>query len=246
VDFITPISLFIIGAISAFIGTNTGGGALITTGALILFGLPPQAAIATAKLGSVGTMLSGWYRFHLGDKVIYRIGLPVAICAGLGAAIGATTLVHIPSHLIERLLGVGMLIILVVMLMKGIGLGVRIRVPRWAHWLGYALFFIAGLWGGLLPGQGILSTYILLFCFGQSMLQAAGTRKIAGLTIAIVALIFYSHFGLVHWWLGLVLLAGALLGSYLGAAYGLKRGDRFVRQLFMVVVALLAGRLLFV
>ena len=39
-------------------------------------------------------------------------------------------------------------------------------------------------------------------------------------------------------------MCGTLTGSYLGATYGLRRGDRWVRVLFIIVVLAMAIRLL--
>lgn len=241
---LSAVILLVVSIVAAFIGTNTGGGALITTATLVLLGASPEIAIATAKLGSFGTMLFGWLRFHQNQYVIYRVGLPAAVCAGIGAVFGAIGLVNYALPGLDRLLGIGMIILLILMWLHSTGLHTRVPQTRLALLIGYGLFFMLGVWGGFLPGQGILSMYILLFCFGQRMLDAAGTHKMVGLSIAIVALSIYIVAGFVAWKPGLILLVGMSIGSYFGAAYGVKCGDKRIRQLFMLVVALLAGWLL--
>lgn len=240
----SAVILFVVGAIASFIGTNTGGTALVTTAALVMLGMPVQFSIATAKVGTIGTMFFGWLRFQRSHNVNYHIGFFAALCAGMGAVLGAMGLVHLSLPNLDRILGVGMLILLLLMWLYRSGLHTRIPNNRWTILVSYGLFFFIGLWGGFLPGQGILSTYILLFCFGQSMLNAAGTHKIIGLSINTISLIVYIVADLVAWLPGLILLVSSSIGSYYGAAYAIKKGNKYIRWLFIVVVALLAIKLL--
>ena len=48
--------------------------------------------------------------------------------------------------------------------------------------------------------------------------------------------------GYVQWLLAIPLVIGNMLGSYVGSHLAIRRGDRFLRAVFLGVVVLLAAR----
>jgi uncharacterized membrane protein YfcA len=245
-----PLTLLLvaaIGFIAAFIGTNVGGGGLIVIPALIMLGLPPKTAIATMRVGSVGLLTGGIYSFSKGNKIDYRVGLPASVLALVGAYLGATTLLRLPDELVGRLVGLFIIGVLAfVIANRHIGVEKPRKPGRFSRLLGYASYLFLGFWGGIfVGGTGIFAAYALIFLFGQTFLEAAGTRKIPAVAMAAVSLIVFALGGIVDWVTGAVLAGSMLLGSYLGASYGMKKGDRWVRLLFIVFVLLSAAKLLF-
>ena len=96
-------------------------------------------------------------------------------------------------------------------------------------------------------GGGFSTTYLIRVSGvlgGETFLESAGTRKIVGFTISLTALIIYSVYQFVDWYYGIALIIAMSAGSYIGAVYGLRRGDKWVRRLFVVVVFIMAARLL--
>ena len=89
-----------LGVITGFIGTNTGGSVFLTVPVMIWLGIPPQSSIATARLASVGTMFAGLRHFHNSGKVDYRLAAPAAALGLAGALIGASLLVQIDPALV--------------------------------------------------------------------------------------------------------------------------------------------------
>ena len=60
--------LFAVGVIAGFVDTLAGGGGMLTLPALLLAGLPPDAALATNKLqGSFGTVSATWFFVRRGQ-----------------------------------------------------------------------------------------------------------------------------------------------------------------------------------
>ncbi|WP_256534834.1 TSUP family transporter [Pseudomonas sp. 35 E 8] len=75
-EWLTGAGLVLLGVITGFIGTNTGGSVFLTVPVMIWLGIPPQSSIATARLASVGTMFAGLRHFHNSGKVDYRLAAP--------------------------------------------------------------------------------------------------------------------------------------------------------------------------
>ncbi|MCC8398777.1 MAG: TSUP family transporter, partial [Rickettsia endosymbiont of Labidopullus appendiculatus] len=65
--------LFILGLITGFIGTNTGGSVLVTVPIMIWLGISPQSAIASARVASIGTMVAGLRQFYKNGKVDFYL-----------------------------------------------------------------------------------------------------------------------------------------------------------------------------
>ena len=116
-SFALPLT-FVVSFLSSFIGTNVGGGGLILVPTLIFLGLPPQVAIGTSRIGALASVSTGIFQFHRGGKVDYRIGLPLMFFSIAGSYIGSNTLLTIPTELLEKLLGLCIILILIVVLFQ--------------------------------------------------------------------------------------------------------------------------------
>lgn len=101
--------------------------------------------------------------------------------------------------------------------------------------------------GGAFFGGGwaIIATYSLLFLFGQTFIESADIKQFTGIGIAIVAILVFAFNQIMNWSMGIVLLLGMMIGAYIGASYGIKKGNRWVRTLFSIVTIAFALKLLF-
>lgn len=238
--------IFSVGFIASFIGATTGGGGLISIPVLIFLGFNPAVAIGTVKLGAIGSIATGWYGFHRGKKINYRVGIPAAIIAGAGSIIGAHLLISAPKHMINPIIGLLMILTLAVILIKKAGLKTsdHTAISHSRYLFGLILFFFIGIWGGFLGGEGTFISYILILVFGATFLESAGTRKVITFTVTVFSFILLARHNLVDWQAGIIILLGMSLGSYFGVRYGLKKGDEFVRKLFAIIVTIMAIKLM--
>ena len=241
---IYEVILFFLGLVTGFVGTNTGGSALVTVPVLVSLGIPPQSAIATARVASVGTMISGLSQFHRAGKVDYKLALPACLFAVLGSLTGAQLLLEIPPSLLQKFIGA------LTLFFTGLSFAkkaqgsegqndLRIRV------FGYSLFFFTGLVGGFFGGQAILATYVYVLIFNKTLTESIGTRKVTGLAVALPSLLFYGVHGIIEWQCASCLVGGTLIGSYFGTQFAIKQGDVWLKYLFVIVSSLLSIRLVF-
>lgn len=240
-------SLLVLGLVTGFIGTNTGGSALITVPIMLLFGLPPQAAIASGRIASIGTMTAGLWHFHKHGKVDYKIAFPAALFGIAGAAIGALWMISISAITLERIIGILTLVLFAIAIIskKKRKINIQATSPsRLRKFTGYLLLFFAGMLGGFFGGSAIIATYVFLICFHKTMSESVGTRKVSGLAIVVTAVFIYGWQGSINWYSALPLITGTLIGSSLGSAYGLKKGDQWLDRVFTIMVVLLSLRLI--
>jgi uncharacterized protein len=244
--FIKAILVFGLCFVATFYGSLTGGGALISIPGLVLLGFNPAVAIATVRVGALGSVPTALYGFHKAGKVNYKIGIPAAICAAAGSIIGASILVNIPSKIIQPLVGVFIILTLVVMFVTraGIGNSTTVNISWLRKYIGYLLFFIIGIWGGFFGATGTLISYLFMFLYGVSFLESAGTRKLVTLFIVLVSLPIFSFKNLIDWRYSIIIFIAMTLGAYCGVRCGIKWGDVWMRRLFALVVILLALKML--
>jgi uncharacterized membrane protein YfcA len=105
---------------------------------------------------------------------------------------------------------------------------------------GAAIGFYDGMVG---PGTGSFLLLVLVAGLGYSFLNASVTAKIVNLGTNIAAILVFGAADSIIWTVGLLMALANVTGAFVGARTALKRGSRFVRGVFLVVVALLILRL---
>ena len=113
-------------------------------------------------------------------------------------------------------------------------------------WLGaFGLFGIGVINGSLTSGTGLFVTLWLVRWFGLSYTRAvAHTLILVGLGWNGTGAITLGLQGDIHWqWLP-ALIAGSLVGGYIGAHLSIKQGDKIVKQAFEVLALVMGLSLL--
>ena len=233
---------------AGWIDAVSGGGGLVQIPALLILlpGASPAQILATNKVSSIcGTSVAAttYYRRVRPDL---RTALPMAGIAMVGAALGALCASFISVDVFRPL--VLILVVLVggyVLLHPQVG---EVQSLRWTgrrHHVaaaagGLGLGFYDGIFGA---GTGTFLLFLLVGLLGYSFLQGSATARIVNLATNIGALAVFAAQGAPMWRVGLVMGACNVAGGWLGAHTAIRRGSRFVRAVFLVVVAALAVRL---
>jgi uncharacterized membrane protein YfcA len=202
-------------------GASGGGGGLISTPFMVILGLSPAQAIATAKFGGFGISLGASSRFYREKITDKRTVVIFSIIGAIGALVGSLALVHFSNYsgTIQRLMGVVILFIGIPMLyVRNSGLVKKVR-PRHVEALGLFLLILSVfLQAAIGSGIGSLQMVIFISCFGMTALVASATRRAMQLTVAIVSLSIFVLSGLVDYRFGFVALFTSLAGGFVGAS----------------------------
>jgi hypothetical protein len=235
---------FLAGGFDAIVG----GGGLLQLPALCLVvpTAPPEALLGTNKAASVvGTAAAAvTYARRLPPARTLATGMVAA--AAVGALGGAASVSLLRAELVRPLvLGLLVGVWLYTLVRPELGAGDRAgpsrRRGRAIAWAGAA---VIGFYDGFLgPGTGSFLIVLLVAGLGQSFLRASATAKLVNVATNLAALALFVTQGAVLWELGLPMAAANLLGSVAGSRLALARGARFVRVVFLVVVAALIVRL---
>jgi uncharacterized membrane protein YfcA len=219
-----------------------GGGGLITVPALLAVGLPPHMALATNKGQSVFGSFSALIRYaHAGlvDRAAARVAFPLALGA---SALGAV----LAMSLRASILGPMILVLLVAAALavtfarpaevspESVGSSRRIVLVMA---LGAV---VLGAYDGFFgPGAGTLWIALYVGLARLPLARATADTKVVNFASNAAALAIFAHGGLVFWKAALPMAVSQIFGGFLGAHLAVRRGDRFIRA----VVLLVAGAL---
>jgi len=112
------IVLIVAGLMVGFINTLAGGGSIISLSVLMLLGLPAPLANGTNRIAITIQTLTATASFRQQKVLPLRKAVLLSIPAILGSLIGAWIAVDINEAILEKAIGVIMLIMLVFILYK--------------------------------------------------------------------------------------------------------------------------------
>jgi uncharacterized membrane protein YfcA len=230
---------------SAFAG---GGAGLLQLPILIFLGLPFGIALATHKVASVALGVGATLR-HMREGSLERRFVLFILATGLpGVVLGASLILRIPGRQAEVALGVLTLGLGVYSFLRS-DLGQQRRLRNQTGpglWFGGGVLFLIGaLNGSLTSGTGLFVTLWLVRWFGADYKAAvAYTLVLVGMFWNGTGALTLGVLGEIRWaWLP-ALLAGSLLGGYLGAHLAIRQGNRWIKRVFEVVTVLVGLRLI--
>jgi len=239
--------LFLIGFVASFVGNFVSGGiSLISLSSMIFFGVPPQLAMSTYSIGSFFWRIGGFWQFLKAKKVVWKFVLPLSVAAILGSAIGARILISVNEGLLNKIAGILILLFIPLSLInKNLGVK-RLDISKKKRNFGYIIYFFISVWAGFFAaGTGIFFLYLYMWFFGLTILELKGTDKIPGMFLSIGATIIFVVNGIFNPLYLFVFIPGAFLGSVLGAKYAIKLGDKWLRIIILITIALMSLRLVF-
>ena len=237
------VLLFFGGLVAGIINTLAGNGSALTVGLLLASGYDGAVANATNRIGVLGSVIVSWFslpktkRKHYLLKSSKELILPTLLGTLIGGLIG----VRMGATAMEWLLAIVMLGMLFSILTKqsrwsGASLLDRPK-PRWKSWL---YFFLIGFYGGVVQmGIGVLMLIVLVLIDKWSMRDGNVIKIIMANVLSVPAAFIYFSSDLMAWRPGLILAAGGMIGSWVGARYLVRmpRVQPYVRYLLIAVVA---------
>jgi uncharacterized membrane protein YfcA len=217
-------------------GAGGGGGGLIATPLAILLGLTPQQAIATGKLNGLAISAATIHSFRKSKIHTWRVVIPIMALAAIIGLTAPLFISKINNDTYQRILGVIILAMIPVVLFKRVGYAKK-DVSARSKAIGYVLLAITLFMQAIFSsGMGVLVNLSLMVFMGMSALEANITKRYS--QILLNGLIFigvaFSH--LVVWNVALVAVVGCFVGGRIGAHIALKKGDKFVTAIFVVLM----------
>jgi uncharacterized membrane protein YfcA len=231
---------FFAGAVDAI----AGGGGLIQVPALfVLFpGVPPATLLGTNKVASIFGTANAAQRYLRQIRLPWNAVLPAVLAALLFAFAGAYTVTQVkPDFLRAALPFILLALAIYTFIKKDFGQQQRVnlsaaRERTYSAATGAGLGFYDGFFG---PGTGSFLLFVFVRYFGFDFIRATAAAKVVNLACNFTAIAWFASAGHVDWRLGLSMALFNWAGSFVGSHLALTRGNRFVRAMFLAVLAAL-------
>jgi len=246
----TPVQLLVVlaaGLVAGFVNTMAGGGSFLTLIALDFAGLPLAVANGTNRVAILVQNIMAVLGFRSKGVSDWRLSLHFALPALVGAVLGAQFVGTLPEDVFKRVLGVAMLVMLAVLLInpKKWLAGREAEFTGRRRLIAYPVFLVVGFYGGAIQaGVGFLLIAALVLTAGLDLVRTNSHKVfIVGVYTAFAVVIFALR-GQIDWLVGGVLAVGNGAGGWLASRLAVKGGERLVRIVLAVLLAVFALRYL--
>lgn len=235
--------------LAGLVDSIAGGGGLISLPAFIIAGVPSHMALGTNKLASaMGTTVST-VRFAKNGYIKGKIALFSALAALAGSALGANLSLLVSERVIEHMM-ILVLPVVAIYVLKNKNMGdseLTGTIPeKKVFWICLAAaFFIGGYDGFYGPGTGTFLILILTGAARLDMKRASGITKAINLSSNVAALVTFLINGKVIYPLGIMAGLFCIAGHYLGSGMVVNNGQKVVRPVVLIVLAILFVKILF-
>ena len=236
------------GILAGFINTLAGSGSLLTLPLLMFIGLPPIVANGTNRISIMLQSLVGSMGFRKQGALNMKTGLLLGIPSILGSIAGALIALVINAKMMERAVGVLLILMFFIVLFKPeVWLKGKNRQEHGRIiWLNFIIFFLIGVYGGFIQaGVGFFLLGGLVLGAGLDLVKANAIKNFLVFLYTPFALAVYMIGHQVDYKAGLILSIGSMTGAWLGTKSAVSWGPVFVRYVLLVAVLVSAVQLIF-
>jgi uncharacterized protein len=230
--------------VAGFVDATVGGGGLVQIPALfaVLPGQLPAVLLGTNKFAAICGTLNASYTYFRRVRLPVRFLVLVCIVSGLAAVIGAQSARFVAPGLFRLALPIVMAAILVYTIkQKTLGTVASTDPIRGdAIWRGCLIGALVGWYDGFLgAGTGTFFIFLFIKFLRFDFLHASAAAKLVNVSTNLGALILFICAHDVLWRIAIPMAAANAIGGIVGAQFAILKGNKFIRGLFILIVACL-------
>lgn len=246
-NFLTLIFLSIFSFIAGFIDAVVGGGGLISVPALLiqLPNLALPTLFGTNKIASLSGTSIAAYQYSKKIKFDYKLLFWVSISSFVSSFCGAKVVSYIHVNQLKPLILIILILIaLYTFLKKDLGAFQSKQLSQNKKIvLGSLLGILVGFYDGFFgPGTGSFFVLGFVVWLGFEFLEASAYSKIINCVTNISALIVFIREGHFILPLAIIMAVFNISGNWLGSHIALKKGNQFIRIIFLLIVSIMILR----
>lgn len=231
--------------LAGFVDAVAGGGGLIQLPTLLV--AFPNTALATIvgtnKSVSIfgTTAAANTYRKKLPTD--RRVLVPMIIFAFLGSMAGSALVTYVEREWFEPIILVILIVVALFTIFRPTFGQHEKNIKNAAAFKSVLLGGVIGFYDGIIgPGTGMFLLFGLVSVLGSTFLQASATAKFVNVATNFASLVIFIPGGHIIWLLTLVMAPANLLGGVVGARTAMDKGSKFVRAIFIIMIAVLIIR----
>ena len=234
--------LFIIGMVAGFIDTLVGGGGLLAVPALLLSGIPPIYVLGTNKFqGSMGTGIATFLLFRK-KKLNWEAIKYLMLLSFIGSVVGGVIVQFIDTEFLSLAIPIVLVVIAVYFIISPKP-DERVKNSKpnkiFEKYVVPSVGFYDGMFG---PGAGSFFVMTGVMFKKLEIIQATILAKPLNFASNIAGLIVFYSFGHIAFMIGLIMMLGQLIGSFVGTHYLLKANPKVIRLLIVVMSLLMLAK----
>lgn len=234
------ISAFLAGFIDAVVG---GGGLIQTSFLLITFPkMPLPVLFGTNKIAALSGTSIAAFKYAKKISFNYKLLFVIALNCFISSYLGAQIINHIDSNLLKPLILVILIAIAIyTFIKKDLGAIETKELALTKQMLyGSCIGLIVGFYDGFFgPGTGSFFVLGFVVILGFEFVKASAYAKIVNCVTNISALIVFIKEGNYILPLAILMAVFNIIGSYIGSSLALKKGNGFVRIIFLIIVSIM-------
>lgn len=243
----TLLALITLSFMAGFIDAVVGGGGLITVpGMLITFpNMYLPTLFGTNKIAALSGTSIAAYQYSKRIQFDYKLLLTVSFFSFVASFSGAKVVSYINVNTLKPLILVILVIIAIyTFIKKDLGSIETKKLPSQKQLLyGSLLGSVVGFYDGFFgPGTGSFFVLGFVLILGFEFVNASAYSKVVNCVTNISALIVFIKQGNYILEIAILMAVFNISGSILGSKIALKKGNGFIRIIFLVIVSLMIAR----
>ena len=220
------------GVVAGAVNAVVGSGSLVTFPTLLAVGYPAVTANVSNTVGLVFGSISGAWGYRRELRGQWRRVLTLGAGSAVGALVGGILLLSLPDDVFDAV--VPLLILLAVALMA--------FKPTPKHGAerdhivpAIGCTFLTGIYGGYFgAAQGVILLAVLRLAFTDDLQRLNAVKNVLGSLANGVAAVLFVVFGHIAWGAAALIAVGSIGGGALGAHYGRRLPELWLRRIVIV------------
>lgn len=232
---------------AGFIDAVVGGGGLIQTPLALAFlpHLPVATVIGSLKIPAFSGTAIATSQYLKIVKIDWKLLILMAVLAFVSAFLGSQLLTVVSNEFMKPvLLFVLIALALYTILKKNFGNAVEKKIPYHTAIINGCIASIAvGFYDGFIgPATGTFFILAFVSLLGLDFLKASANAKLINLATNAGSICLFLLKGHIIWAIALPMAVCNALGGLVGSRLAIRRGNKFIRLLFIFVLVLAIGR----
>lgn len=244
---LTIIALIILSFIAGFIDAVVGGGGLIQIPALLITfpGQQLPTLFGTNKIASLSGTSVAAYQYSKRIKFDYKLLIVVSLFSFAASFAGAKTVSYINVNTLKPIILVILILIAIYTFIKkdlGSVQTKKLTINKqilFGSLIGIIVGFYDGFFG---PGTGSFFVLGFVVILGFEFVAASAYSKIINCMTNISALFVFINQGNYLLEIAILMSVCNVVGNIIGSKAALKKGNGFIRIIFLVIVSIMILR----
>ena len=243
-EFIIFLTFFTATILSSMSGAGTS---IITIPVLFSLGVNLPTSIAINQICGAFWVLPASFNYLKDRKIDWYFLLIFTLIGLVGVFMGVSTNIHIKQRYLEIIIGtIIIFLVLYTYLNKSLGLKeTKAKHSPLRSFLIYPFSIILGFYEGFFgSGNGILFSISTFYTKGFDFIDALGHYYIVAFFWVIFSTILYAQNGYYNLQITFPAVIGAILGGFIGSKFGKLKGNKIIKQIFILLGLFLGLKLI--